>query len=286
MIDLDTRNDLITKPPSRRAVLTTSLVSALALATPKANAEIITSDERGLIANDVMIKASDGPLPGYFVRPEGRGPFPIILVNEGSLGVEENHKGFCRRLARLGYAAVTVEIYARFVDPSKLRDPATVMRNIIPRTPDAQMMTDLDAAIAFAGAHGGDLTRIGVTGFGRGGRNTWLYAAYNPRIRAAVAWYGPVEALPSPIQPYSAMDIAPRLNAPLLGLYAGQDPTIPVESIQQAVTLAKAAGRVAELVIYPDAPHGFQADDRPEYRPEAAADGWIRMVDWFKRHGV
>jgi len=262
-----------------------ALISSLAVASD-AHADLVPTDDRGLIAGDALIKAYDGPLPGYFARPYGIGPYPIVLVCEESYGMTDHIKDVCRRLAKSGYAAVTVEIYGRFVELVKLQEKSAFIENIIPRTADGQMLSDLDAAVAYAGQHGGDLSRIAVTGFGRGGRNTWIYNAVNPRLRAAVAWYGPVGGVTSPLQPYTPLDVAGRLNAPLLGLYAGDDPSIAVADVQLAVTLARSSGRSAELVIYPDAPHSFFADDHPSYRPDAANDAWLRMIDWFRRNGV
>lgn len=271
---------------ARRGFVMTTLISGLTLATTRVEAQLIHTDTAGIEAGEVSIPVSDGKLPGYFAKPTGPGPFPIVLVNEEIFGVHEYIKDTVRRLAKAGYAAVAVEIYARLADLSKATDANEIIRSVVSKAPDAQVMTDSDAAVAYAVAHGGDPNRLAVTGFCRGGRNTWLYDAHNPKVKAAVAWYGPVGGPPSEIQPKTATDLAASINGPLLGLYGGRDDGIPVADVQKAADLAKAAGKTVEIVVYPNAPHGFHADYRPSYQPADAADGWARMLAWFKQHGV
>ena len=175
---------------------------------------------------------------------------------------------------------------ARIGDLSKMTDPRQIMTDVILKTPDDQYMADLDSTAAWAAHNGGDPARVGVMGFCRGGRQTWLYAAHSPHLKAAVAFYGPLLGTPTPIQPHTALDLAGEIKCPLLGLYGGQDPSIPVESVRQAEAKAKAAHKIVDIVIYPDAPHAFHADYRPSYRKEAADDGWKRCLAWFKAHGV
>lgn len=271
---------------ARRGFVMTGLISGYTLATARVEAAAIHTDSAGLEAGEVEIPVSDGKLPGYAARPQGAGPFPIILVNEEIFGVHEYIKDTCRRLAKLGYFAIAPEIYARIADLSKMSDVQQIIRDVVSKAPDTQVTSDLDSAVAYAAAHGGDGARLGVTGFCRGGRNTWLYAAHNPRLKAAVAWYGPVGGTPTPIQPKTALDLAAELDCPLLGLYGGQDSSIPTAGVEEAAQKAKAAGKTVEIVIYPDAPHGFHADYRPSYRQADAEDGWRRMLVWFRRYGV
>ncbi len=273
-------------PLARRGFVMTSLISGFTLATNRVDAQAIHTDSVGLEAGDVSIPVADGDLPGYAARPQGAGPFPIVLVNEEIFGVHEYIKDICRRLAKQGYLAVAPEIYARHGDLSKMTDLQQIVRDVISKTPDAEVMGSLDAAVAWAGGNHGNLARLGVTGFCRGGRNTWLYAAHNPGLLAAVAWYGPLGGTPSPIQPSTALDVAGQIKCPLLGLYGGQDQSSSAAQIREAEQRAKAAGKTVEIVVYPDAPHGFHADYRPSYRPADAEDGWQRMLAWFKKYGV
>jgi carboxymethylenebutenolidase len=209
-----------------------------------------------------------------------------VLVIEEIFGVHEYIKDICRRLAKLGYLAVAPELYARLGDLSKMTDPSVIIRDVISKAPDAAMLSDLDATAAWAAAHGGDPNRLAVTGFCRGGRHVWLYAAHNSALKAAVAWYGPAGGPTSPIQPQTPIDVAAGLKCPLLALDGAKDTVANVSDVQAAVAKATAAGKQAEIVIYPDAGHGFHADYRPGYNAADAADGWQKMLAWFHAHGV
>ncbi|CAH2604978.1 putative carboxymethylenebutenolidase [Rhodovastum atsumiense] len=273
-------------PLARRGLMMTGLITGLTLATTRVEAQVIHTDTAGLEAGEARVPVVDGELPAYFARPQGNGPFPIVLVNAEIFGVHEHIKDICRRLAKAGYLAVAPEVYARLADLSKMTDAAVIMRDVISKAPDATLMADLDATLRWATAHGGDSGRVGVTGFCRGGRATWLYAAHNPTLKAAVAWYGQVGGARTEIQPKTVTDIADRISCPLLALYGGKDTSIPVADVQAAVARARAAGRTVDLVIYPDSGHAFLADYRPSYRATDAADGWQRMLAWFRGHGV
>jgi carboxymethylenebutenolidase len=272
---------------ARRGFVMSSLMTGLTLATTRVEAQVIHTNAAGLLAGEVRIPVADGHIPAYAARPDGAGPFPTVLVIEEIFGVHEYIKDVCRRLAKAGYLAVAPELYARLADLSKMTDPQQIIRDVISKAPDATLLGDLDATAAWAQSHGdGDPRRLAVTGFCRGGRDVWLYAAHNRVLKAAVAWYGPVGGTPTPIQPRTALDVAPDLQCPLLGLYGGADPSIPQEQVQEAARAARAAGKQVEIVVYPDAPHGFHADYRPSYHHDAAEDGWRRMLGWFRSHGV
>ena len=277
----------MTEPLARRGFVMTSLIGGLTLATPRALAQVIHTDSVGLVAGEVQIPVADGHLPAYAARPAGPGPFATVLVIEEIFGVHDYIKDVCRRLAKAGYLAVAPELYARLADLSKMTDPQEIVRDVIDKAPDSTMLSDLDATAAWATAHGhGDAARLGVTGFCRGGRDTWIYAAHNPTLKAAVAWYGPLGGARTAIQPHDPLDVAADLKCPLLGLYGGADPSSSPAQRSKAAARAHAAGRQVTFVVYPDAPHGFHADYRPSYRPEAAKDGWKRMLAWFASHGV
>ncbi len=283
---MDGLQGLTQYPLARRGMVMAGLMTGFTLATTRVEAQAIHTDSTGIEAGEVKIPVADGTLPGYYARPAGAGPFPTVLVIEEIFGVHEYIKDTCRRLAKAGYLAVAPELYARIADLSTMTDASVIVRDVISKAPDAQVMTDLDSAAAWAAANRGDPARLAVTGFCRGGRNTWLYDAHNPALKAAVAWYGPVGGTPSAIQPKTATDLAPELHAPLLGLYGGQDAGIPVDAVKAAAARAQAAGKRVEIVVFPDAPHGFHADYRPSYRKDTAEDGWSRMLAWFKSNGV
>ena len=273
-------------PLARRGFVMTSLISGFTLATQRALAQAIHTDTTGLDAGETQIPVSDGNLPAYYARPAKGSNFPVILVNEEIFGVHEYIKDVCRRLAKAGYMAVAPEIYARIADLSKMTDTQQIFRDVINKKPDQEMYSDLDATLAWAAKNKGSATLIGETGFCRGGRNTWLYAAHNPHLKAAAAWYGPIKGQTSQIQPQMPIDIADKLHCPLLCLYGGQDASIQVADVQEVQEKAERAHKTVKLYVYPDAPHGFHADYRPSYRQGDAQDGWQRMLAWFRHYGL
>ena len=273
-------------PLARRGMIMTSLISGFTLATGGASAQALHTDATGLDAGEVQVPATGGGMPSYYARPQGAGPFPTVIVIEEIFGVHEYIKDVCRRFAKLGYLAVAPELYARQGDLSKMSDPAQIIRDVISKAPDEQVLSDLDSAATWALANKGDMARMAVMGFCRGGRDTWFYAAHNPHLKAAAAFYGPVGGATSPIQPKVAADFATELKCPLLGLYGGADPSIAIPDVQAAAAKARAAGKTVEIEVFADAPHGFHADYRPSYRKEAADKAWGDMLAWFKKYGV
>lgn len=271
---------------SRRGfVVMSSLAAGFALAVHPVQAQTqITTDTNGLEAGEVSIPTGNGALPAYRAQPQGGKNLPLVLVVQEIFGVHEHIKDVCRRLAKLGYCAIAVELYARQGNVAN----ATMeqIRPIVASVPDAQVMSDLDAAVAFAKASGSvDTSKLAITGFCWGGRITWLYTAHNPAVKAGVAWYGRVVGDKTPLQPTNPIDVADKITAPVLGLYGGADQGIPVASLDQ-LKAALGPNTKSEFVVYPDAPHAFHADYRPSYREAAAKDGWSRLVAWLKANGV
>jgi len=274
--------------PSRRQMLTAGLASGFAVAVQPVCAQtMITTDANGLAAGEVEIKAADRGVPAYRAMPAAGGPFPVVLVVQEIFGVHEHIKDVCRRLAKQGYMAIAVELYARQGDVSKLPDNQAIFKEVVSKVPDAQVMGDLDAAVAFAKASGkGDTGKLAVTGFCWGGRVTWLYAAHNPSVKAGIAWYGRIVGDANAMTPKHPIDLVGELKAPVLGLYGAADQGIPVASVEQMKAACKTAGKTCEFMVYPDTPHAFNADYRPSYREGPAKDGWARMLAWLKKNGV
>lgn len=272
-------------PLARRGFLMSSVISGLTLATARVEAQAIHTTAEGLHVGEVRIPVSDGHLPAYAARPQAVGSYPIVLVVEEIFGVHEYIQDVCRRLAHEGYLAVAAEYYARVGDLSQAMSGG-VASAIVVKAPDGQMMDDMDHAASWAAANGGDGGKLGITGFCRGGRQTILYAAHNPRLKAAVTWYGVLDGKTTPLQPRTALEAIDEVKCPLLGLYGSKDELNPLKLIEQAEAAAKTARHPVEIVVYPDAPHGFDADYRPSYREADAKDGWARMLAWFRRYGV
>jgi carboxymethylenebutenolidase len=244
----------------------------------------IHTDDAGLEAGDVRIPVRDGVMQAYWAKPAGGKDLPIVLLVHEIWSVHEYFKDVARRLAKLGYLAVTPDLYQRQGDVTSL--PIEEIRKIVATVPDAQVMDDLDATARWAAGNGGDRARMGVTGFCWGGRITWLYCAHNPDLKAGVAWYGPVVKPETELQPRHPVDVAAELKCPVLGLYGGEDAGIPNDTVERMRAALAAARQPSEIVLFPGMPHAFHADYRPSYRREAAEDGWRRMLDWFRRHGV
>jgi carboxymethylenebutenolidase len=264
----------------------TSLATGFALSVQPVSAEAIHTDATGLEAGEVKVPVKDGTIPAYRAMPDKGGPFPTVLVVQEVFGVHEHIKDLCRRLAKLGYFAIAPELYARQGDPSKYTDIPTLISEVVNKVPTEQVMSDLDATEADAKSTGkADTSKLAVTGFCWGGFATWMYAAHNPDLKAAVAWYG-VDRKINDIVPTNPVDIAGQIKCPVLALYGGQDQSIPPDIVEKRQAACKAAGKTCEVKVYPDAPHGFNADYRPSYRPDDAKDGWARILAWFKEHGV
>jgi carboxymethylenebutenolidase len=273
---------------TRREVIVTSLAVGFAAAVSPVSADtVITTDAEGLTAGEVRIPVADGEIPAYRAMPAKDGLFPVVLVVQEIFGVHEHIKDMCRRFAKEGYLAIAPELYARQGDPSKFTDWKQLYAEIVMKVPDAQVMSDLDATVAWAGKSGsGDTSRTGVTGFCWGGRIVWLYAAHSSTLKAGVAWYGRLAGEATPLQPKYPLDLVAGLKAPVLGLYGGQDQGIPLADVEKMRAALAAARSPSEIVVFPDAGHGFNADYRPSYRAEDAKQGWRRCLEWFRKYGV
>jgi carboxymethylenebutenolidase len=271
---------------SRRGFVMTSLASGFALAAGPVSAQTITTDTNGLVAGEVKVPTADGEMPAYRAMPDKGGPFPTVLVIQEVFGVHEHIKDVVRRFAKAGYYAIAPELYARQGDPSKYTDIPKLISEVVAKVPTDQVMRDLDAAMIYAKSTGkADTTKLGVTGFCWGGFATWMYAAHNPALKAAVAWYGPSRKI-TDLTPQNPEDVAQDVKCPVLAFYGGQDKSIPQDVIDKRQKACTDAGKGCEVKIYPEAQHGFNADYRPSYNAEAAKDAWGRTLAWFKKYGV
>jgi len=272
---------------TRRDFVVTSLAAGFALAVQPVSAETITTDTKDLEAGEVKIPVKDGQIPAYRAMPAKGGPFPMVLVVQEIFGVHEHIKDICRRLAKLGYFAVAPELYARQGDVSKVTDIPKILSEVVSKVPDMQVMSDLDSTVEWAKKSGkADTAKLGITGFCWGGRIVWLYAAHNKDLKAGVAWYGRLTGTKTDLQPQYPLDVATSLKAPVLGLYGALDKGIPVETVEQMREALKKANQPSEIIVYPETEHGFYADYRKSYKKSSADDGWKRLQEWFKKHGV
>ena len=278
-----------TRAFSRREFVRTGVGGGFAAAVLPVAAQTIRTDSAGLTAGEVTIRVGDFKMPAYRAMPAGKSNLPVVLVVSEIFGVHEHIADVARRFAKRGYLAIAPEMFVRQGDAQSYGEIAKLVAEVIAKVPDAQVMGDLDACVAWAKANGGNASKLAVTGFCWGGRITWLYSAHNPAVKAGVAWYGRLVGAGSALTPKHPVDIAAGLNGPVLGLYGGQDGGIPLDTVEKMKSALAAGGGAAkrsEFVVYADAPHAFHADYRPSFRKEAAEDGWKRCVAWFEANGV
>ena len=274
------------------AITATTMGIGFVAASEPVMAAAIETDFNGIKAGEQMISVGSFQMPAYVSRPEKvKGNLPIVIVASEIFGVHEYIADVTRRFAKLGYLAIAPEFFTRAGDPNTYGTIAEIQKNIVAPTGDTQVLNDLQAALVWAGKNGGNLKKVGVTGFCWGGRITWLSATL-PQVKAGVAWYGRVIGEKTEGNPRHPVDIAAELKAPVLGLYGGADTGISLESVEQMrEALAKAApknpaAKASRFEIYPDAPHAFHADYRATYREGPAKDGWEKCIAWFKQNGV
>ena len=249
----------------------------------------VKTSSDGLKTGEIMVEVNGFKVPAYMAAPTGKTNLPVVLVIQEVFGVHEYIADTARRFAKMGYLAIAPELYARQGDPSKYNVMADLIKEVVNKVPDAQVMADLDGMVKWAAANGGDANKVAITGFCWGGRITWLYAAHNKAVKAGVAWYGRLEGASNSLSPTNPIDVVGSINGPVLGLYGGADTGIPqasVDKMKAALATGSAAAKKSEFVVYEGAPHAFHADYRPSYRKEAAEDGFKRALAWFKVNGV
>ncbi len=271
----------------RRDFLKTALGTGFAAAVlPVAAQTMIKTDATGLTVGEVIVNVKGEKLPVYRAQPAGKTNLPVVLVISEIFGVHEHIADVARRFAKRGYLALAPELFVRQGDPASYGTVAELIKEVVSKVPDAQVMSDLDACVAWAVDNGGNVDKIGITGFCWGGRITWLYSAHNPKLKAGVAWYGRLVGEASATSPQHPIDIAPKLKVPVLGLYGAKDNGIPLESVEKMKNALAKGSSKSVFVIYPNSGHAFHADYRPSYVEADAKDAWKRCLDWFKTHGV
>lgn len=289
ILDTEALLHTTTEPTRRRALQAALGMGYVAAAGPVMAQTAIKTSAEGLLSGEVTIDVQGFKLPAYRSAPAGKTGLPVVLVVSEIFGVHEYIADVTRRLAHAGYLAIAPELFVRQGDPSSYGEIARLQSEIIAKVPDAQVLNDLDACVAWASHHGGQPDKLAITGFCWGGRITWLYAAHQARVKAAVAWYGRLAGASTPLTPRHPLDLAGELKAPVLGLYGAADAGIPLDTVDKmkaALSHGSAAAKASAFEVYPEAPHAFHADYRPSYRKAAAEDGWQRLLAWLKRHGV
>jgi carboxymethylenebutenolidase len=271
------------KPTRRMFAVGGGLGAGFAALVQPVSAATILTDASGLTAGMVEIDGADRKIPAYRAYPAGKTGLPVIVIIHEIFGLHEHIKDLCRRLAHQGYYAISPDLYVRYGDATKITDVQQLLGGIVAKVQDPIMKGDLDGAVKFAAGEKQNTAKLGVTGFCWGGRQTWKYTAMNPNVKAAVAWYGPLVGNPPP----SPTELAGQIKGRVLGLYGAKDMGIPQDTVEGMRAALKAAGDTkSTIVVYPNSPHGFNADYRPSYVEADAKDGWNRMIAWFKQNGV
>lgn len=271
----------------RREFLKVALGTGFAAAVlPVTAHSVVTTDTAGLAAGEVSITVNGQTVPVYRAQPQGRSNLPVILVVSEIFGVHEHIADVARRFAKQGYLALAPDLFVRQGNAAAYRNMDDLRREIISKVQDAQVMGDLDACVAWAKENGGNVDKLGITGFCWGGRIVWLYCAHNPKVKVGVAWYGRLAGDKTPLTPVHPVDVAAGLKVPVLGLYGGKDASIPLDTVDRMRSeLARGASR-SEIEMFPNSGHAFHADYRPSYVEADAKEGWKRCLAWFKAHGV
>jgi carboxymethylenebutenolidase len=271
----------------RRGFMKTALGTGFAAAVlPVAAQTTVKTDTAGLSVGQFDIEVKGQKVPVYRAQPEAKTNLPVILVVSEIFGVHEHIADVARRFAKLGYLALAPDLFVRQGNPAAYPAIADVMKEVISKVPDNQVMADLDACLAWAGKNGGNVDKVGITGFCWGGRITWLYAAHNPKVKAGVAWYGRLVGSPSELTPTHPVDIAPTLKVPVLGLYGAKDQGIPLDTVEKMKAELAKGGSKSEFVVFENSGHAFHADYRPSFVEADAKEGWSKCTAWFKQHGV
>lgn len=271
----------------RRGFLKTALGTGFAAAVLPVSAQnVVKTDTAGLTAGEVSITVNGQKVPVYRAQPEGKTNLPVVLVISEIFGVHEHIADVARRFAKLGYLALAPDLFIRQGNPLTYTSIPELQKDIISKVPDAQVMGDLDALVAYAKDNGGNTDKLGITGFCWGGRITWLYAAHNPKVKAGVAWYGRLVGDKTALAPMHPVDIGASLKTPVLGLYGGKDAGIPLDSVEKMKAELAKGGSKSEFVVFPNSGHAFHADYRPSFVEADAKEGWKRCTEWFKTHGV
>jgi carboxymethylenebutenolidase len=273
---------------TRRVFISTGIGVGFALAVQPISAWAILTSGDGLVTGTVEIPTQNGNMPAYRAMPQGKGPFPVVLVIHEIFGVHEHIQDICRRLAQAGYLAISPNLFFRHGDPTRLHDIKKIVSQIVSKTTLSEAMSDLDSTVKWvAASKQGDVARMGMTGFCWGGKTTWMYCAHNPKLKAGVAWYGSLVGEPTREQPKNPVDIASELHVPVLGLYGGKDDHITSDHVEKMKKALKSNPKNnSKIIIYPDAEHGFNADYRPSYNEKDAKDAWKHLLAWFKEHGA
>ena len=221
----------------------------------------------------VSFKSGDETVNGFLVTPEGKGPFPAVIVIHEWWGLDGWVKDQARALAKEGYVALAVDLYR-----GKVTDKQEEAHQLMMGMPRDRALRDLEAAFAYLrGRADVRKDRIGAVGWCMGGMYALALATEEPRLEAVVAYYG--------APPTDSAAIA-KIKAPVLGNYGAEDKGPSPEQVKAFEAAMKKAGKTVDIKIYPGAGHAFANPNNPwgGYREAAAKDAWQRTLAWFAKY--
>jgi len=234
----------------------------------------VPPDDPSLSAEMVTFASGDIAVQAYLAHPRGAGPHPAVVVIHENRGLLEHFKDISRRLAKLGYAALAVDLVSHEGGTPRYMNDLAQVSAILGRTPPERMVAMLNAGVGFLqGLPVVRRDRIGAIGFCFGGGMTWRLATANPDLRAAAPFYGPNPPLAD----------VPKIKAAILAVYGELDTRINagIPAVREAMQQARVAH---EIVIYPGANHAFFNDTVERYNAAAARAAWQRVTAWFQRY--
>ncbi|GAC1432261.1 MAG: hypothetical protein NVS1B11_10630 [Terriglobales bacterium] len=220
-------------------------------------------------AKNVSYKSGDETVQGILYSPQGKGPFPGIVVIHEWWGLNDWVKEQASKLSDQGYVTLAIDLYR-----GKVATTPEMAHEVMRGVPEDRAKRDLHAAVVFLDSQSNvDKNRLGSIGWCMGGGYSLDVALQEPSLKADVINYGHLATDP---------DALKKINASILGLFGAKDQGIPVEDVKKFGQLLDQQGKKVDIVIYPDAGHGFEnPNNKDGYRPEDAADAWKRTVNFL-----
>ncbi len=220
-------------------------------------------------AKPVSYKSGDETVQAILYTPEGKGPFPGIVVIHEWWGLNDWVKDQATKLADQGYAALAIDLYR-----GKVATTPDMAHEIMRGVPEDRAARDLHAAFVFLKSqHNIKPDRIGSIGWCMGGGYSLDMALTEPALAATVINYGSLATDPTALK---------KINAPIFGLFGAQDHGITPDDVRKFETSLKQMGKKIDVTIYPDAGHAFEnPSNKTGYRAADTADAWKRTTDFL-----
>ncbi|MFQ5915233.1 MAG: dienelactone hydrolase family protein [Nitrospinota bacterium] len=238
-------------------------------------------------AQHVHISVNGTQIPAYLALPDGPGKHPGLLVFEEIFGVNDHIQDVCRRFAGEGYAAFAVEHFHREKEVMTPYSDIAVGLEKKGRLKDAELAAEMRAAADYLkGLDGVNENRVGAIGYCMGGRLSYLAAAKLPELAACVVYYGGgiVSDDLNENTPVAPVSLTKDIPCPVLGHFAENDHSIPLDHVERIKKALGDAGKTHEVFVYEGTVHGFFCDVRDSYHPEAAKVSWGRTLAFLKKN--